>query len=350
MPFTPPPQAPSAPPAFWWNRNIYADKRPFLETRRDITRAVRHFFENQDFIEVETPILQISPGNETHLHGFKTHSIKPDGSIKTLYLHTSPEFSCKKLLAAGEERLFTLARVFRNRENSPLHAAEFTMLEWYRANHTYKSLMEDCTALIRLAAASAQTKQFVFKGKICDPFLEPQRLSVDEAFLHYAGIDLTRAESRDDLAHHAAQKGLRVTPDDTWSDLFSKIVSSVIEPHLGVGRATFLYDYPISEAALARPKPDHPRLAERFELYINGIEIANAFSELTNADEQRRRFELDMQEKMRVYGESYPLDEELLAALPFMPESAGCALGLDRLIMLASGATRLEQVMWVPVS
>ncbi|RWK45860.1 MAG: EF-P lysine aminoacylase GenX [Mesorhizobium sp.] len=340
----------------WWTPDVHADRRPRLILRNTITAALRDWFGRRDFVEVETAALQVSPGNEAHLSAFATEVIGPDGRHLPLYLHTSPEFACKKLLAAGEKRIFSLSAVYRNRERGPLHHPSFTMLEWYRADDTYDRLMRDCAGLVALAAERAGTKRFAFRGREADPFAEPERLSVAEAFARYAGIDLLATiaadGSTDREALHAAlvQAGLRTAPDDIWADLFSRVMVEKIEPALGQGRATILYGYPISEAALARPSADDPRTAERFELYCCGVELANAFGELTDAAEQRRRFILEMDEKQRIYGERYPIDEDFLAALTIMPQASGAALGFDRLVMLATGAGRVEDVMWTPVA
>jgi len=335
----------------WWAPHVYADRRPFLAARNRISAAFRAWFAARDFAEVETAILQASPGNEAHLHAFATELIAPDTSRTPLYLHTSPEFAAKKLLAAGEPRLFTFARVFRNRERTALHHPEFTMLEWYRANEPYGTLIDDCAGLMSAAAEAAGTRRFAFRGHEADPFATPERVTVAEAFRRHAGIDLlTMLDDRDALAAAATGQGMRVAADDTWADVFSRIIVEKIEPNLGIGRATILDEYPVSEAALARPTAHDPRVAERFELYACGVEIANAFGELTDAAEQRRRFEAEMAEKQRVHGERYPLDEDFLAALSHMPPASGIALGFDRLVMLATGAQRIEQVLWTPVA
>jgi len=333
----------------WWAPGVYADRRPFLLGRARVTAALRAWFGARDFVEAETAILQVSPGNEAHLHAFATELIGDAGRMP-LYLHTSPEFAAKKLLAAGEPRLFTFARVFRNRERSALHHPEFTMLEWYRANEPYDVLIADCAALLAAAAQAAGTTRFAFRGREADPFAPPERLTVAEAFGRYANIDLlSTLDDRDALAAAAAGQGIRVAADDTWADIFSGVLVERIEPRLGIGRATILDEYPTSEAALARPTAHDPRVAERFELYVCGVEIANAFGELTDPAEQRRRFEAEMAEKARVHGERYPLDEDFLAALAQMPPASGIALGFDRLAMLATGAQRIEQVLWTPV-
>ena len=338
----------------WWEPGAYADRRPVLLARARITRALRTLFEADGFTEVETATLQRSPGNETHLHAFATELRADDGSGRPFYLHTSPEFACKKLLAAGEQRIVAFARVFRNRERGPLHHPEFTLIEWYRAGEAYEALMADCAAILARAAEAAGTTVLRYRGAEANPFAAPERLTVAEAFRRHAGLDLlaTLPGGVPDRGHLAAQAnaiGIRIAEDDTWSDVFSRVLAERIEPHLGIGRATILHEYPVSEAALARVKPGDPRVAERFELYACGVELANAFGELTDATEQRRRFEADMAEKERLYGEHYPIDEDFLAALAHMPEASGSALGLDRLVMLATDARHIEQVLWTPV-
>jgi len=343
-------------PSPFWRPDIHADRRPALLARARIKAAFRRWFEAREFVEVEAAILQVSPGNETHLHGFGTALVDNDGASHPYYLHTSPEFAAKKLLAAGESRIFDFARVFRNRERTALHHPEFTMLEWYRAGEGYEVLMQDCATLLAEAARAAGASALQWRGTIVDPFAEPERLTLHEAFARHAGIDLLATVAADGSTDRAAfaaaaqRAGIRLASDDTWSDIFSRILSEKIEPQLGRGRATILCEYPISEAALARPKPGDPRVAERFELYACGVELANAFGELTDPAEQRRRFEADMDEKARIYGERYPIDEDFLAALAQMPQSSGIALGFDRLVMLCTGARRIEDVLWTPVA
>jgi lysyl-tRNA synthetase class 2 len=338
----------------FWLPGRYAARRPYLLQRGRIAAAVRAWFAACDFLEVETAVLAVSPGNETHLHAFATDLIGPRSERRPLYLRTSPEFACKKLLAAGETRIFEFARVFRNRERGALHHPEFTMLEWYRANEPYEVLMDDCTALIVEAARAAGAKQFTFRDKTIDPFAAPERVTVAEAFERNAGVDLlaTVADGQGDdkkLAAAAAKAGVATAADDTWGDIFSRILAERVEPQLGVGRASVLYEYPLPLAALARAKPGSDKVAERFELYACGVELANAFGELTDAAEQRARFEIAMAEKQRIHGERYPVDEDFLAALAVMPQACGIALGFDRLVMLATGAKSIEQVIWTPV-
>jgi elongation factor P--(R)-beta-lysine ligase len=339
-------------PSPWWTPHVHADRRPLLLARNAIKAALRAWFHGQGFVEVETACLQVSPGNEAHLHAFATRLIGTDGISSPLYLHTSPEFACKKLLAAGEPRIFTFAPVFRNRERSRLHHPEFTMLEWYRAGEPYTLLMQDCAEILRIASETTCHTGWSFDGRAMSPLQPPERITVAQAFAHHADISLLHPDGaiaeRTALAAAAQANGIRIAADDTWADIFSRVVTE-IEPKLGVGTATILDEYPVSEAALARPTMHDPRVAERFELYACGIELANAFGELTDPAEQRRRFEAEMTEKQRLHGERYPLDEDFLAALAHMPPASGAALGFDRLVMLATCTQRIEQVIWTPV-
>ena len=336
----------------WWSATRHADIRPFLAARSAITKAIRAWFDEQGFAEVETGILQVSPGNETHLHAPRTELTSATGALATRYLRTSPEFACKKLMAAGEPRIFEFARVFRDRERGDLHLPEFTMLEWYRADAAYDAVMADSIVIIAHAAQATGIGRFSFRGRSADPFAEPELLTVAAAFERFAGIDLlaTVAGGEGDRAGlaAAARTRVRIADDDTWSDIFSKVLVEHIEPNLGQARLTVLFEYPAPEAALARAKASDPRVAERFEIYACGVELANGFGELTDAQVQRRRFMQAMDEKARRYGERYPLDEDFLDAVAKMPEASGVALGFDRLVMLAGGALRIDQVVWTP--
>jgi elongation factor P--(R)-beta-lysine ligase len=228
----------------WWTPARHADVRPFLLARNAITKAVRTWFDAQGFVEVETGILQVSPGNETHLHAPRTELVGVDGARSTRYLRTSPEFACKKLLAAGEQKIFEFARVFRDRERGDLHLAEFTMLEWYRAGAAYDAVMADGITIIAHAARATGIERFSFRGKSADPYAEPERLTVATAFERFAGIDLlatiTGGEGDRALLAAAAAARVRITADDTWSDIFSKVLVEHVEPNLGQGRLTVL--------------------------------------------------------------------------------------------------------------
>ncbi|HEU0084811.1 MAG TPA: amino acid--tRNA ligase-related protein, partial [Bradyrhizobium sp.] len=281
-------------PTLWWNPGRHADRRPFLVSRIAVLKAVRAWFEEQGFVEVETGILQHSPGNETHLHAPRAELRDSAGEPVSRYLRTSPEFAAKKLLAAGEQKIVEFARVFRDRERGDLHLPEFTMLEWYRASESYEAVMADSVVVIAQAAQATGIGRFSFRGRTADPFAEPELLTVAAAFERFSGVDLLATidggrGNRVALAEAAASR-VRIATDDTWSDIFSKLLVEHVEPQLGQGRLTVLFEYPAPEAALARAKPSDPRVAERFEIYACGVELANGFGELTDADEQRRRF------------------------------------------------------------
>jgi lysyl-tRNA synthetase class 2 len=347
MPDVPPHSSP------FWVPHVHADRRPALLARGRIVAALRAWFAKNDFVEVDTGALQVSPGNEIHLHAFATTLAGPDGASSPLYLRTSPEFACKKLLAAGERRIVEFAKVFRNRERGALHHPEFTLVEWYRAGEPYRTLMDDCAAIVQAAAQAAGTKQLTFRGRTADPLAAPERLTVAEAFLRFAGIDLLATlpggePDRARLAGAAQAANIRIADDDRWGDIFSRILVERVEANLGIGRATVLDEYPAALSALARPASD-PRVAERFELYVCGVELANGFGELNDGAEQRHRLEREMAEKQRIYGERYPIDEDFIAALGNLPPASGVALGLDRLVMLATGASRIDQVIWTPM-
>lgn len=336
----------------WWATHKHADRRPLLLARGRIKDALRRYFIAEGFTEVECGQVQVSPGNETHLHAFATEAIGTDGVRTPLYLHTSPEFACKKLLAAGETNIFDFARVFRNREHGPLHAPEFTMLEWYRANEAYDAVIEDCLRIVAIAADAAGAQKFVYREREADPRATAERITVANAFQEFADIELLAtlcadgSIDRDALARAAIATGIKVADDDAWSDIFSKVLVERVEPKLGLGRPTVLYEYPRAEAALARACEHDARVAERFEVYVCGVELANGFGELTDSQEQRSRFEHEMAERERVHGERYPLDEDFLFALMHMPPAAGVALGFDRLVMLATGAPHIDSVQW----
>jgi lysyl-tRNA synthetase class 2 len=327
-----------------WRPDKLARRLPYLQARELIRVAMRQWFAEQGFVEVETPILQVAPGAEVHLTGFATEWKTPDGRGQPRWLHSSPEFAMKKLLAGGVPRLFQFARVFRNSEGSALHHPEFTMLEWYRSQAGYETIMQDCAGL--LATTGAQMLRW--QDTTCDPTAEPERLTVAEAFERHAGVDLFATIG--DAAELSQASGVAMHAGDSWDDVFFRIMFEKVEPHLGVGRPTILCEYPIHMAALARAKPDDPRVAERFELYACGVELANAFGELTDPAIQRARLEADMDEKERLYGVRWPVDEDFLAALDHgLPDCAGIALGFDRLVMLATGAQHIEDVLWLPV-
>ena len=340
----------------WWRPDRFAVRRGRLDQRGRIHGAVRSFLAARGYVEVDTPALQVSPGLEPHLRAFKTLLHDPRDRAAQRYLHTSPEFAMKKLLVAGMPRIWQLAHVFRDGERSAAHHPEFAMLEWYRVGATYRDLMDECTALIGACQDAAGAQAFTWRGHTADALRPWQRLSVAEAFEEHCGIDLLAtapdplAPDLERLAAAARRIGIAPHPGDDWEALYFRIFLERIEPVLGLGAPTILYDYPLSMAALSRRSPSDPRLAERFEVYVCGLELANAFSELTDAAEQRRRFVADQTKKRALYGETDPIDEDFLAALDHgLPACAGIALGFDRLVMLATGAEDIEDVLWAPV-
>lgn len=315
---------------------------PFLRRRAELTRATRAFFEGRGYTEVETPYAVPTPGEEVHLRPFATSRSHPDGRTEPLWLHTSPEFAMKKLLTAGAGPIFQMARVWRNGEGSALHAPEFTMLEWYRPGADMDALVAETTDLLRAVLPGVVT----CRGVTTD-LGRMERLTVAEAFTRHAGADVLGTAG--DVVALARSAGVAPRPEETWEDLFFRLLLDRVEPNLGRAHPTFLTHWPAEQAALARRDPDDPRVALRFELFVCGIELANAFVELTDAPEQRTRFEADRARRHALFGPDWPMDEALLAALALgMPPSSGIALGFDRLAMLATGADRIGQVLWLP--
>ena len=321
----------------WWVPENYAKNEPYRLARRIVLRTIRDYFETQGLTEVDTPALQPAPSDEVHLACFKTEN---------MYLHTSPELAMKKLLVAGEKAIFQICHTYRNEPVSDTHAPEFTMLEWYRTNTDYHTMMQDTINLVRAATQACNQKLLKHGTRTCDPFQEWQILTVEQAFQKYAGVNLWA----DDLRSEAQKIGIPCSDTDTWEDVFFRIMLNKIENNLGDGVPTILCEYPTTLGALARKKPDDPKVCERFEAYICGVELCNAFSELTDAKEQRERFLTNYKERERLYGWKDPMDEDFLSALDYgMPEASGNALGVDRLIMLITGATKLKDTVWVPV-
>jgi len=336
----------------WWHPDEFQRKWPYLQARSRIIRSIRAHFDGQGFLEVETPILQVCPVMDAHIRAFGTDLKGVDGKVERhMYLHTSPEFAMKKLMVAGAEKLYQICHVFRNGEGSKRHSPEFTMIEWYRTQADYRDIMRDCEELLRRCAKDLGIERYKYGQAECNPFQDWEYLSVCEAFDQYAGIDLGGyVEDTAGFRQAIADTGIRVAEDDDWDDLFFRVMDAKIEPYLGMTRPSVLYDYPVCMASLSRRKAEDPRFAERFELYVCGLELANAFSELTDAQEQKDRFREEMDIKERIYGERYPVDEDFITALEHgMPESGGIALGIDRLVMLATGAQDIQDVIWAPV-
>ena len=327
-----------------WHPEQFAARLPFLQRRAHLTQAVRAFFNARGYLEVETPYAVPVPGEEVHLRAFRTEHVGSDGARTPLWLHTSPEFAMKTLLVAGAGPIFQLARVWRNEEGSDTHAPEFTMLEWYRPGASLHAAMDETEALLRAVLPP------VVHCRGCENTLATfDRLSVAEAFTRWVGADVLATAG--DAPALAAQAGARLRAGEGWEDLFFRLLLERVEPQLGRDRPTFLTHWPAEQAALARRDPQDPRAALRFELYVCGLELANAFEELTDSTEQRARFATDRARREALYGPGWGTDESFLAALAFgMPPASGVALGFDRLAMIAAGASRITQVQWVPAS
>nr|WP_321984919.1 EF-P lysine aminoacylase EpmA [uncultured Lichenicoccus sp.] len=330
-----------------------ADRLPLLRRRAMLVRGVRGFFDARGYLEVETPFAVRTPGEEVHLRPFATERVAPDGASERLFLHTSPEFAMKRLVAATGLPVFQLARVWRNGEAGPLHEAEFSMLEWYRPGASLAALMDETEALLR-AVLPPVVERDGAQCRIDAPF---EKLTLQEAFARHTGADLLATQ--DDAPALARQAGVRLRDGEDWEDLFFRLLLSHVEPRIGRERPTFLTQWPAAQAALARRDPGDPRVALRFELYACGLELANAFDELTDAAEQRERFLHDRARRAALTHpvadwqpqewppQEWPIDEALLAALPQMPPCAGIALGFDRLVMLATGAARIIDILWL---
>jgi elongation factor P--(R)-beta-lysine ligase len=324
--------------------------RERLALRERIIAALRCFFVERGFTEVETPTVVASPGMEPNLAPFETRVTTNDGRAFAAGLITSPEYAMKKLLAAGYERIFEIARVYRNGEPvGGMHNPEFTMVEWYRANADYEAIMRDTEEMVvEVAKAVLGTTTVPFRGRTVDLAAPWERMSVAEAFREHADMDL--AAGIDDPAAFVAKAAAKgaANGDETFEDTFFKVFLRDVEPKLGQDRPVILYDYPASMAALSVTKASDPRFAERFEAYVAGIELCNAFTELTDPVEQHRRL-LEEQEQRRKEGKTvFPVDEDFLAALAAMPPSAGIALGVDRLVVLLTDASDLRDVLYFP--
>ena len=336
----------------WWQPESFAKRLPLLRARQTVIRAVRGYFDNCGFHEVETPALQISPGLEPHIMAFSTLLENHDGTPRRqMYLHTSPEFAMKKLLVAGAGDIYQICHTYRNRETSSTHSPEFAMMEWYRTGANYWHIMDDCVQLLRAVATAADIQEYHYKDRRSNPFAIWQVISVAEAFWQYCKIPVLDIVGDTAAMHeHAARNDVRTDKGDAWDDIFFRIMGEKIEPFLGSPAPTLLYDYPAHMAALSRVKKDDPRAAERVELYVAGLELANGFSELTDARQQLLRFEADMEFKEQTYGFRYPIDMDFIAALDHgLPECSGIALGIDRLVMLATGAADIQDILWAPV-
>ncbi len=350
-------------------------KIEYLQRRSLIVWSIRRFFHLNAFIEIDAPIIVRSPGLEPYLDAFEVvgaqsqiDHISEEKSFKGLnlgqrkYLHTSPEYALKRLLAQGADRLFSISACFRDEPVSRTHQPEFTMLEWYVKGQNLFGLMDQCEALMRWVAQSYLVEHLnqppilsMTKEKIIDQKLQTktyrydltqpfERLSVRDAFIRYAGIDYEAYDDVDQFREIAKQKGIRAEDDWHWDDLFFQILMDQVEPQLGMEKPTFLWGYPASQAALAKIDPTHPKRALRFELFIAGIELGNAFDELSDSREQRQRLMADQKTRAQLAKPIYPIDEKFVSTLEQMGDATGIAIGLDRLVMLFSQADQISDI------
>jgi elongation factor P--(R)-beta-lysine ligase len=307
-----------------------------LRVRARIVNAIRAYFDGRDFLEVETPIRVANPGQELHLDAFAAGQ-GHDGGDR--YLITSPEHHMKRMLGAGHTRVFQVTRCFRKEEKGPHHQPEFTMLEWYRAGDTLDAVAADAQALLLVAAAAA--------GR--SPPQDSLHTTVRQLFAQHVGVELVGDEPESQLRSRLETAGHATVPGDGWDDLFFRAFLDRVEPAMDPERPTFVFDWPLPLAALARRKPGNPAVAERFELYAAGLELCNAFGELLDGEEQRRRFTEELQERRRRQKVVYPIDDALIEALPkITAPAAGAALGVDRLVMWATGARDIREVVAFP--
>ncbi len=321
----------------WWMPESYMKNAPLRFVRRKVMQTIRAWCDNNGLNEVDVPALMAAPSDEVHLKCFKTGD---------LYLHTSPELAMKKLLVAGETGIYTLCHAYRDEPISDTHAPEFLMLEWYRTHTDYSAMMKDTAEIVRACCKACDVRELRHNGRSADPFQEWEVLTVEAAFRRYANVDLWAP----DLKAEAERVGVFCGENDTWEDIFFRILLNKVEDHLGDGCPTILCEYPTQLGALARTKPDNPKVCERFEAYVCGVELCNAFSELTDAKEQRERFRANYAERKRLYGWDDAMDEDFLQALEYgMPPASGNAMGVDRLIMLIANAEKLKDTVWVPV-
>lgn len=328
--------------------------REVLEKRMLLIRKIREFFWSKDFVETDTPTLVNLPGMEPYLDVFLTKFEPMSGDVRDMYLITSPEYAMKKLLVAGLPKIFQITKSFRNKETGgDLHNPEFTILEWYRANTDYREIMRDCEDLVRfLCMELFGASEFVYQEMKVDVGGDFERLSVVEAFEKHAGVSREVFEDEEALVAEAQKRGYGSGMNGAplnYDDAFFLIFLNEIEKKLGVGRPTILHEYPVSMAALSKQCPNNAKYAERFEMYVAGIELCNAFSELTDAREQEERLVAERGQREAMGKPLYDIDQTFIDALKLgMPESGGIALGVDRLIMLLLNQTSIENVIFFP--
>lgn len=315
--------------------------------REKVIDGTREFFKSSGFHEVFTPIMVPIPSCEANLEPHKTELVTSRGIKKTAFLIMSPEYSIKKLLAAGLGNCFEITKVFRNGEEvSPQHNSEFTMLEWYRTEADYRKIMEDMEKLMLFLV---KKKSLLYQGQKYDLSTPWPRISVAEAFEQYAGINIDTLVDQSRLINKAKEKGYQIDKDNNYEQVFYQMFFNEVEPKLrALNKPYFLYDYPVQQASLARRKPEDPRFAERFEVFMAGMELGNCFSELTDAKEQEERFKEDMTARQQAGKSLYPIDLDLIEALESLSPTAGIAVGLDRIIMLIANVASVAETMLFP--
>ena len=338
----------------WKSRTLDPRRLHAISIREKVERGIREFFLTQGFRETRTPLLVPCPGMEPHIRPFRIESTLPGTQPK--FLPTSPEFAMKRLLVGGLEKIFQICPAFRDEPHSPTHLPEFTLLEWYRAHAGYEEIMQDTEQLFEaLALQLFGQPEILFQGQKISVKTPWPRLRIRDLFLEHTQINLVESSTVDLLREKCHKLGLQTNPTDSWDDIYFRIWLNFIEPHLPKDQAVFVTRYPASQAALAviDQDPDGSKWARRFELYAGGIELGNAFEELTDPLEQRRRFVEDMELREQTYGESFPknpLDEGFLAALEEgMPPSGGIAVGVDRIVMLYANESDIGMTTWLPV-
>lgn len=328
--------------------------KPF-KIREIVIDTIRSHFKSEGFLEVETPLLCENPGTEPYLEVFKTTLKAQNYQDRPGFLVTSPELFMKKLLAAGVGSCFQICKSFRNEEGiSAFHNHEFTILEWYRVNADYTHVMNDCEnvllSILRAVTGTAEATVLTYQGKEYDLSLGWERISVAEAFEKFAGIDVDTLLSTEKLLKVGAEKGYAVLESTGWEEIYNQIFLNEIEPKLGVTKPTIIYDYPASQAALSKRKDADPRFAERFEFYLAGLELGNAFSELTDHDEQRARMQEDLELRKKLGKYAYNLDEDFFTALKMgLPPTGGIAVGVDRLVMLFADVPTVRDTLFFPI-
>jgi lysyl-tRNA synthetase class 2 len=323
--------------------------------RAKVISAIREFFVKQGFLEVETPLLVENPGTEPFLEVFKTSLDSPDYQSRPGFLTTSPELQMKKLLAAGFGNIFQICKSFRNQEGmSDKHNPEFTILEWYRVDADYADIMRDCEQLFLSIFRSIYLNRtellLPYQSKNYNLQTPWERISVSQAFEKYLKIDVETMLSESELSKIAAARGYSVGPNTSWEEVFHQLLLNEIEPYLGQVGPTILYDYPASQAALSKKKAEDPRFAERFEIFLAGAEIGNAFSELTDWQEQEARMMEDLSQRQKLGKEEYQIDQQFIEALKQgLPPTGGIAIGVDRLVMLFANVKSIKEILFFPV-